>query len=207
MRTSLAAACLLGLSACSTVQPPARVIPQRTLAWRSVATEADRQRLREWRTAFNDALRAARASGSAAEITREGPLLEPDAALSGGTIPNGTYRCRVIKLGARSSGMLNYVAYPYFTCRIGPSGSLQSFAKVTGSQRQVGTIFPNDPLRQVFLGTIALGDEQSAMQYGRDTERDVAGYVERIGPNRWRMLMPRPAFESVMDVMELVPAG
>ena len=84
---------------------------------------------------------------------------------------------------------------------------VQSFAKVNGSQRQVGTIFPNDPLRQVFLGTIALGDEQSAMQYGRDRERDVAGYVERVGPNRWRLIMPRPAFESVIDVMELVPAG
>jgi hypothetical protein len=84
---------------------------------------------------------------------------------------------------------------------------LQSFAKVNGSQRQVGTIFPNDPLRQVFLGTIALGDEQSAKQYGRDRERDVAGYVERVGPNRWRLIMPRPAFESVIDVMELVPAG
>ena len=40
---------------------------------------------------------------------------------------------------------------------------------------------------------------------GRDTERDVAGYVERIGPNRWRLIMPRPHFESVMDVMELIP--
>ena len=207
MRSSFAAACLLGLSACSTVQPPAVVVPQRTLAWRSVATELDRTRLREWRTAFTEALRAARASGSAADISREGALLEPDAAQSGGSIPNGTYRCRVIKLGARSPGLLNYIAYPYFTCRIGPAGSLQSFAKVTGSQRQVGTIFPNDPLRQVFLGTVALGDEQSAMQYGRDSERDVAGYIERIGPNRWRMIMPRPAFESVMDVMELVPAG
>ena len=207
MRTTLAAACLLGLTACSTVAPPSVVVPQRTLAWRSIATEADRIRLRDWRTAFNEGLRAARASGSAAEIAKEGALLEPDAAQTGGTIPNGTYRCRVIKLGARSPGMLNYIAYPYFTCRIGPSGSLQSFAKVHGSQRQVGTIFPNDPLRQVFLGTIALGDEQSAMQYGRDRERDVAGYVERVGPNRWRLIMPRPAFESVIDVMELVPAG
>jgi len=71
----------------------------------------------------------------------------------------------------------------------------------------VGTIFPSDALRHVFLGTLALGDEQSAMQYGRDSERDVAGYVDRIGPNRWRLIMPRPSFESVMDVMELVPAG
>jgi hypothetical protein len=58
----------------------------------------------------------------------------------------------------------------------------------------------------VFLGTLALGDEQGAMQYGVDEMRNVAGYVERIGPNRWRLVMPRPHFESRLDVMELVPA-
>ncbi|HEU4704481.1 MAG TPA: DUF4893 domain-containing protein, partial [Sphingomicrobium sp.] len=41
--------------------------------------------------------------------------------------------------------------------------------------------------------------------YGRDKERDVAGFVERIGPDRWRLLMPRPHFESRIDVLELVP--
>jgi hypothetical protein len=51
-----------------------------------------------------------------------------------------------------------------------------------------------------------LGDETRAMQYGEDRMRDVAGYVERIGPERWRLIMPEPHFESRMDVMELVPA-
>jgi hypothetical protein len=83
---------------------------------------------------------------------------------------------------------------------------LQGFAKLTGSQRPIGLIFPGDAVRQVFLGTLVLGDESRAMQYGRDRERDVAGWVERIGPSRWRMLMPAPHFESWMDVMELVPA-
>ena len=86
------------------------------------------------------------------------------------------------------------------------SGGLQSFAKLTGSQRHVGLIFPGDAMRQVFLGTLVLGDEQGALQYGQDETRDVAGYVERIGPNRWRLVMPRPHFESQLDVMELVPA-
>jgi hypothetical protein len=134
-------------------------------------------------------------------------LLEPDAALGGGPIPNGDYRCRVIKIGAKTTGMLNYVSYPAFNCRITLVGAVQDFAKLTGSQRQVGSLFPGDALRQVFLGTIVLGDEQRALQYGRDTERDVAGYVERIGPNRWRLIMPRPHFESQMDVMELVPSS
>jgi hypothetical protein len=137
-------------------------------------------------------------------VEKEGVLLDPDAAL-GGQIPDGTYRCRVIKLGARGAGLLNYVDYPWFSCRVSKDGELQDFAKLGGSQRQVGSLFPGDKLRQVFLGTLVLGDEVRAFQYGRDTERDVAGYVERIGPNRWRLIMPRPHFESVMDVMELVP--
>jgi hypothetical protein len=45
------------------------------------------------------------------------------------------------------------------------------------------------------------------MQYGADPERDLAGYVERIGPNRWRLILPYPRFESMIDVLELVPAS
>jgi len=52
-----------------------------------------------------------------------------------------------------------------------------------------------------------LGDEREARQYGQDETRDIAAFVERIGPSRWRMVMPRPAFESQVDVVELVPAA
>jgi hypothetical protein len=187
--------------------PSGTVIQSPVRDWRAIATSDDRQRLRDWRSAFVSALKAARASGHAAEIAREGILLEPDAALGGGPIPNGDYKCRVIKLGAKSPGMLDYVAYPAFICRIGPQAGLQSFAKLTGSQRYIGLVFPGDVMRQVLLGTVVLGDEQRAMQYGRDEERNIAGFVERIGPNRWRVLMPRPHFESQIDVLELVPFG
>jgi hypothetical protein len=57
----------------------------------------------------------------------------------------------------------------------------------------------------VFLGALVLGDEGRAMQYGEDETRNIAGYVERIGQNRWRLMMPRPHFESQLEVMELVP--
>ena len=132
--------------------------------------------------------------------------MEPDAAL-GGAIPNGDYRCRVIKLGARSEGLLPFLSYPAFSCRIAPDGSVQSFIKLSGSQRQVGRILPGDRLRSVFLGTLVLGDEQRAMPYGADPERDLAGYVERVGPNKWRLILPYPRFESLIDVVELVPAA
>jgi hypothetical protein len=197
----------LGAAACSALPPTGIVIPYATRDWRMVATEDDRQRLRDWRDAFVAALRVARAAGHSDAIAREGALLEPDSALGGGPIPNGNYRCRVIKLGAKSPGLLDYVSYPPFACRVRQERDLQGFAKLTGSQRHVGVIFPGDAMRQVFLGTLVLGDEARGMQYGRDQERDVAGFVERIGPNRWRMLMPKPHFESQIDVMELVPIG
>jgi len=207
IRIALLLAVGLSLPACSALPPTGSVIPSATRDWRTVATQDDRARLRDWRDAFVAGLKAARAAGHSAEITREGALLEPDAALGGGAIPNGNYRCRVIKLGAKSRGMLDYVSYPAFACRIRQERDLQGFAKLTGSQRHVGLIFPGDAMRQVFLGTLLLGDERRAMQYGRDQERDVAGFVERIEPNRWRVLLPRPHFESQIDVMELVPIG
>lgn len=100
--------------------------------------------------------------------------------------------------------MLDYIAYPRFRCRVEP-GEVQRFTKLTGSQRHVGFIYPADQLRQVFLGTLVLGDETRAYEYGVDRERDVAGWVERIGPGRWRMVLPYPHYESTLDVVELVP--
>ena len=206
MRPAVLLATLL-LTACSTVRSSAGMIPEWTRDWRQVATQHDRERLRDWRKSFRDALTAARAAGHGPEIAREGVLLAPDAALGGGPIRNGRYACRVIKLGAKSAGMLDYVGYPAFACRIGQERDLQGFAKLTGSQRPVGLIFPGDVIRQVFLGTLVLGDEREARQYGQDQSRDVAGYVERIGPDRWRLVLPAPAFESRLDVIELVPAS
>jgi len=191
----------LALAACA----PKAIVTQPTAQWRAVATNADREKLREWRGAFTEALRDARSTNSA-DVAAEGVLLDPDAAL-GGPIPNGNYRCRVIKLGAKSEGLLNYIAYPAFACRVQAQQAIQGFAKLTGSQRPVGVIYPNDALRQVFLGTMVLGDETRAMQYGTDPDRDVAAFVERIGQSRWRMVIPRPAFESKTDVIELVPAN
>ena len=57
----------------------------------------------------------------------------------------------------------------------------------------------------MFLGTLALGDERSPIAYRRDPQRDLAGLVERIGERRWRIAFPYPAFESMLDVVEVVP--
>lgn len=174
--------------------------------WRDIATPADRKRLHDWRAAWVKALSQARAAHRA-EIAAEGALLDPDAALPAAALPAGDYACRTIKLGAKSQGLLDYVAYQPFTCRVGAADAngVRSFIKLTGSQRPMGRLFPENDRRLAFLGTLQLGDEQGVLRYGHDRERDMAAWLERIGPARWRLAFPYPAFESNLDVLELVP--
>ena len=207
MRSAALLSLALAVAGCSAVRQSAGMVPQWSRDWRQIATNHDRERLRDWRGAFVDGLAAARKAGHGAAMAREGALLDPDAALASGPIPSGSYACRVIKLGAKTPGLLDYVSYPAFACHIDEERDLRSFAKLTGSQRPVGLIFPGDALRQVFLGTLVLGDEREARQYGQDETRDVAAFIERVGPGRWRMVFPRPAFESQVDVIELIPSG
>jgi hypothetical protein len=193
------------LLACATDETgPAAAVPA-VASWRAVATDFDRERMRKWRTAWVRALAQARAGGHGAEVAAEGVLLEPDAALKGAALPPGDYRCRVVKVGGKSETMLDYVAYPSFDCRIAAASGPMDFVKLTGSQRPIGRLFADSDRRLVFLGTLQLGDEQGVLRYGHDRQRDMIGLLERIGERRWRLAFPYPAFESTLDVFELVP--
>jgi len=180
-------------------------VPEAVPGWRTVATPADRERIRNWRSSWTQALARVAAAGQSARLNAEGSLLQPDAALPGPTPPPGAYRCRVTKLGAKLPGGSDYVAYPAYNCRIAFDGIGLTFAKLDGSQRPVGRLYPHDEARMIFLGTMLLGDEIRAMAYGRDAERDMVGTLERIGPNRWRLVIPAPRWESMLDVIELAP--
>jgi hypothetical protein len=173
--------------------------------WRAVATPGDRERVRKWRNAWVRALSQARASGHGPALAAEGALLQPDAALKGASPPAGDYRCRTIKLGSRSEGGLTYVAYPPFECRIGPGEGARDFVKRTGSQRPIGRLFPDNDRRLIFLGTLQLGDETGSLRYGHDRHRDMVGLLERVDERRWRLVFPSPAYESQLDVLELLP--
>lgn len=180
--------------------------------WRRVATVADRGRLRGWRGAWVDAL----AQVDPREIRQEPVLFDPDRSLVDPLPPTGSYRCRTFKLGSRAGIGPTFMASGWFACRIGGGGdggdvdgggnSVVSLTKLDGSQRPVGTIFADTNARAIFLGTMELGDEKRPMRYGRDATRDMAGLIERIGTKRWRVVLPYPKFESVLDVVELVPA-
>ena len=182
------------------------VVPDRAgTDWRPVATKDDRDRVRHWRDAWVDALAQANRTNAAA-ITAGGALFDPDVALPNAQPPAGDYACRTVKLGRNArGGMLDYVEYPVFRCRISEGEGRLRFTKLTGSQRPAGNIFTDNGRRMIFLGTMILGDETRALRYGRDEERDMIGIIERVGDSRWRLVFPRPHYESLLDVVELTP--
>jgi len=194
-------------AACTTsrevVAPPTEERPND--GWRTLATQDDRSRLRRWRDAWTEALPRARAADAGA-VAREGALLEPDAALPDARLPAGDYRCRTVKLGAQGAGRADYRAGPHFLCRVRAQGTRLHLTGLTGAQRPIGVLFPDTRRRLIFLGTLQLGDEALAYRYSRDRERDLIGILERVGDNRWRLVLPSPHFESLLDVVELVPA-
>ena len=166
----------------------------------------DRNRLRLWREAWVDAVAKARAKGNGPAIDAQGPLFDPDQALPKSRPPAGRYHCRVFKLGAKGPATRDFTAYPVADCRIENEGDVSSLYRVSGAQRPIGLLFDDGTDRTVFLGTMALGDETKPLDYGVDTSRDMAGFVQRIGDRRWRLVLPYPHFESMLDVVELTPA-
>ena len=201
----LAATSSVSLAGCAIYREAASTTSFTSSNWREIATDDDRERLRNWRKAWDAALPAARLANPQA-VAAEPILFDPDRALADAALPAGAYRCRVYKLGKIGSGLRDFTAYPGFECVVVAEGDITSFHKMTGSQRPTGLLFADTRARQVFLGTLILGDEVSPLRYGLDGMRDMAGYVERIGEHRWRLVLPWPRFESKLDIIELVPA-
>jgi Domain of unknown function (DUF4893) len=203
----LAAFAVAGCGAAVARPAPKPAIPG---SWKRMVTSSDLNRLRNWREAFVAAIAQAKAGGNGAAVAREGALLVPDAAIEPVGFAAGMYRCRTIKLGSGGpdqggSNTLSYVAYPAFDCRVTDEGGAMRLTKTTGSQRPVGLVFDDSPMRKIFLGTLMLGDEARPFAYGTDADRDMAGAIQRVGEKRWRLILPYPKFESTMDVIELVP--
>ena len=175
--------------------------------WRGIATDADKSRIARLGLAWQEALQEARRV-SAREVDAEGPLLGPRAALPRPAPTPGSYYCRLIKLGIASeaAGSSAFQKFKPFFCYVEVEGDLLTIVKQTGSQRPAGRLWEDDkPDRLIFLGSLALGDEQQPVAYGEDPKRDMAGVLERIGPFRWRLVIPWPQSSSKLDVFELKP--
>lgn len=175
--------------------------PALAAGWQDHITPADTAKLRRLDAAWSEA-RAEAGRAHRAELNALGALVRPAAALTDPAPPAGLYRCRTIKLG----GNLPFVAYAWFRCRVerSPRGEI-TLAKITGSQRSFGALYPDGGRRLVFLGAVSWGTDETAMAYGAMPDRNQAGIMERIGARRWRLVLPWPEYESKLDLIELAP--
>lgn len=175
--------------------------------WRGVVSGADAANLGRLDQAWRLGRAEADDRGFAAQVEALGPLVDPNAGQTGRLQPApGAYRCRSIKLGTNSPGGPGYLEYPYFRCSIEltPGGDLV-LTKTTGSQRSRGLLYPDTDRRLIFVGAQAWGmDEASFPRYGEQRLRDQVGVFERIGPNRWRLVIPWPRVDSKLEILELV---
>jgi hypothetical protein len=179
--------------------------PLRSEAWKSVATAADEDRLARLGLAWQQALDDAKKS-NAGDVRREGKLLLPRSALPRPEPTPGSYNCRLIKLGQATPRSKPYETFKPFFCYVEVEDELLTIVKQTGSQRPAGRLWADDDAtRLIFLGSLALGDETVPVAYGDDPKRDMAGVLERIGPFRWRLVIPWPQSTSKLDVFELTP--
>ena len=179
--------------------------PLKSETWKAVATAEDKDRLAHLGVAWAEALEEAKKT-NAADIRREGRLLMPDAALPRPDPTPGSYNCRLIKIGKASPKGKAFESFKPFFCYVEVEGDLLTIVKQTGSQRPAGRLWEDDePTRLVFLGSLALGDETTPLAYGDDPKRNMAGVLERIGPFKWRLVIPWPQSTSKLDVFELTP--
>ncbi len=215
--TILVLALLAALGGCATkpspklppgVRPSVEVGPPlKSDAWNAIATGADKDRLARLGLAWSEALEEAKRTNSA-DIRREGKLLLPRSALPRPAPTPGSYYCRLIKLGKATLKSRPFESFKPFFCYVEVEDELLTIVKQTGSQRPAGRLWEDDDAtRIIFLGSLALGDEQQPVAYGDDLKRNMAGVLERIGPFKWRLVIPWPQSTSKLDVFELTPVA
>lgn len=163
----------------------------------------DQVRLQDFNGAFGLGLREALARGEAGDIDALTAVLEGEAWPPSRTELSGAWSCRVMKLG----GNLPLVIYTPFPCEVTEG----RFRKTGGSQLTEGTI-RRDGGRLLYLG---VGHAQGVTPPAYDTLPPITdpreapqllpqvAIVEQTGPDRARMLFPRPFVESAFDVIEM----
>ena len=175
--------------------------------WKAVATVADQGRINRLGLAWQQAISEARPSYARA-IAAEGDLLKARSALARPQPTPGSYNCRMISIG-QANGKPAFEKFKPFFCYVlaDDAGGL-TIVKQTGSQRPAGRLWDDDdPNRMIFLGSLALGDEQEPLAYGDDPGRNMVGVFERIAPFRWRLVIPYPQSGARLHVFELTPVA
>ena len=215
LRRGVALLVLAVVGGCQTVPRPipaavvAAAEPTRSSAWHAVASPPDEARLTRLPEAWSSGLGEARnEAGGRESIREEGALLDPKVALARPDPTPGSYNCRQVTLGRVGGKGPRFEKFKPFFCYVEVDGDQLTIVKQTGSKRPAGRLWDDDDTRRmIFLGSLAIGNEEEARAYGEDPKRDVAGVFQRIGPFRWRLVLPYPQDGARLNVIELSPVA
>ena len=190
-----------------TPRPQATVVPPtKADRWKRIANAEDVARLARLGAAWTGALADARARGFSKDVKQEGALLDPAAGQLRPAPTPGSYSCRKIQIGSNQRKAPAFERFKPFFCYIEADGDLLTIVKQTGSERPAGRLWEDDKdTRLIYLGTLALGNEEATKPYGEDRNRDMAGVFERVAPFVWRLVIPWPRGNSKIEVFELTP--
>jgi hypothetical protein len=155
---------------------------------------------------FGRAVREAMAEGAPGDVAVLAQVL---AGAPGPLAPEGAWSCRTLKLG----GNLPLVVYGNFRCRIEASDRESwTIVKETGSQRLLGEVWPGEELN-LYLGVGFVDGgpatdyeglpslDQSPVEPGQTVAQ--VGFLEQMGPDRARLMLPSPLLESAYDILYL----
>jgi hypothetical protein len=79
--------------------------------------------------------------------------------------------------------------------------------KQTGSRQKSGALFADDdPRRLIFVGERKHQGKRSPSKPTGQVAAHAAGVLERIGPMRYRLMIPRPEGKYKLELLELTPA-
>ena len=211
MQKILLLAALAALSACASrtqvaavPDHPVAAFAQPRTGWQAIVTDEDDRRVAGLTDTWTSALAASKRF--ARQIAREGDLLVPQAARNHPAPPPGSYRCRLIKIGAAQGREPAFQAFPEFFCHIrGDRPDALFFTKQTGSELPGGWLHDDGERRLVLTGARQHGINDAPLVYGSEPDRDLVGVIERVGPFRWRLVLPWRGQRSGLDVYELTP--
>jgi hypothetical protein len=164
-------------------------------------TPNDVKRLSEHKAPRAQALDEAKATKNPKELeTLNALMVLPPLPIADARELTGEWRCRSLQIGGN---ILPLAIYGYFNCKITGSGAEARFQKMTGSQLSRGDFIRLDEKTFVFRGVFHIYDRKPET-YGAGPKTDLTGLVYRVAPDRLRIELPAPYYESRYDVMELV---
>lgn len=162
---------------------------------------ADRDRMQRFAPLRDDIIDYVQEHAARDELPVLNEVLNGSAIDIAPSALTGVWYCRTLKLSRDPE--LTLVVYGDFACLITDDHVGLRLQKLTGSQRTNGTFYDIGETRRAYVGALTLGDESGMVEYGDASDRNQVGYLYVLAPNRMRLELPAPHYESDFDILFL----